>query len=180
MSEDLKDKPDPTAELKAMGLVSEALKGLASVSVERVLRWASEAHEVAYAGTGKKVDAGKGAKGESGKSAQQEDHFETAADLFAHANPQTDDMRALVVAYWVQQHEGLETWGAQAVSAILKNLGHPPTNITGSFTRLKTQKPSLVIQMQKAGSSRQARKTYKVTPPGLDAVRKMLAGEVEE
>jgi hypothetical protein len=38
------------------------------------------------------------------------------------------------------------------------------------------QKPALVLQLKKAGKSRQARKTYKVTVAGVKAVEAMLRG----
>jgi hypothetical protein len=56
----------------------------------------------------------------------------------------------------------------------LKNLGHAIPNITDALTSNIEKKPQRVIQLQKAGTSRQARKTYKVTHEGLVYVAGML------
>jgi hypothetical protein len=39
------------------------------------------------------------------------------------------------------------------------------------------KKPQRIVQLQKSGSSKQARKTYKVTHEGLVYVQGMLRGE---
>jgi len=46
------------------------------------------------------------------------------------------------------------------------------------LTQLIVRKPALVIQTHKSGSTKQARKRYRLTNEGLRAVERMLAGEV--
>jgi hypothetical protein len=42
------------------------------------------------------------------------------------------------------------------------------------------RKPPAVRQVQKTGSTRQARKKYRLTEPGIRSVQKMLKGETDE
>ncbi|HYG75984.1 MAG TPA: hypothetical protein VEK08_13350 [Planctomycetota bacterium] len=183
MSEAQEVKTDPAAELKAMESVSQALSGLQPNAKERVLRWAAEVHEVKLLNVPavkpqKSQAEPKGLERDSEELEQRQ--FKDVAEFFHMARPSTEDERALVVAYWFQQHEGKESWGSQLVQNQLKHIGEPVSNITKSFTRLKDQRPALVIQLEKSGSSRQGRKTYKVTHSGITYVKSMLSRITEE
>jgi DNA-binding PadR family transcriptional regulator len=68
---------------------------------------------------------------------------------------------------------------AQRVNTELKQLGHGVSNITRAFDALKSQKPALIMQTRKEGTSKQARKKYKVTTEGKKAVERMLSPELE-
>ena len=69
--------------------------------------------------------------------------------------------QVLVVAYWLQKIKGEE---AQQVNAELANLGHKIKNITDAFNSLMARSPALAI---KSGTSKQARKRYKLTTAGI-------------
>lgn len=103
--------------------------------------------------------------------------FETFAELFDAADPKTNADKALVAGYWLQVHDGVEGLDAQSANKLLKNLGHGLSNVTVALTTLKEQKPALVLQLKKSGSSQQARKTYKVTMAGIKAVKGMTGPE---
>jgi hypothetical protein len=47
-------------------------------------------------------------------------------------------------------------------------------HITSAFDTLKARKPAAVMQLKKSGSTRQARKTYKLTVAGKNAVELMI------
>jgi hypothetical protein len=98
------------------------------------------------------------------------------ASLCDLARPDTDAERALVAGYWLQCTQGQTEFTAQAVNDELKNLGHGVSNITNAFSSLKDQKPALVIQVRKDGTSQQARKKYRVTAEGKKAVDLMVRG----
>ena len=102
------------------------------------------------------------------------DDVQDLADLFDAAGPQTDAERALVVGYWLTESEGKSDFTSREVNSQLKNFGYPVANITSVFTRLMKRKPALAMQTAKTGTSRQARKRYKLTRAGDDAVRKLL------
>jgi hypothetical protein len=83
--------------------------------------------------------------------------------------------KALVVGYWFQVVQGQPDFGGQEVNSTLKNIGHGIANITDAFTTASSRKPSLVMQTQKTGTSRQARKQYKLTVAGVRWVESRLA-----
>jgi len=101
--------------------------------------------------------------------------FKTFAELFEAAQPNTNGDKALVAAYWLQNDQS-ESWDSQSANKLLKDLGHGLINITKAFDGLKAQKPALVLQLKKSGTSQQARKIYKVTKAGLDTVEAMIRG----
>jgi hypothetical protein len=56
-------------------------------------------------------------------------------------------------------------------------MGHRVPNITIAMDELQRQKPQLAVQLRKAGTTKQARKTYKITTEGIKYVEAMLKGE---
>jgi hypothetical protein len=167
-------KKDP--EVEAMGIVAGALDGLEDEVQARVLRWAGDRYGVSIGGkrqgsggdSRKDVDLGEG--GDPSEYAE-------LSDLFSAAAPATDEDRALVVAYWFQegQEEKQANVTGQQVNKELKNLGHGVRDITKVFNTLIATSPQQVIQTRKSGSSRQARKNYKVTKVGIRRVEELLA-----
>jgi len=63
---------------------------------------------------------------------------------------------------------------------MLKNLGHGIGNVTRACSALIAEKPALLMQVKKAGSTKQARKQYRLTTAGIQRVREMLAGRADE
>ena len=102
------------------------------------------------------------------------EEFESLGDFFDAADPQSEADRALVVAYWLQVVEGASDFESFPVNKHLKNLGHPVSNITRAFDSLMGQTPRLILQTSKSGSSKQARKKYKVTREGTKRIQLML------
>ena len=106
--------------------------------------------------------------------------FNSYADLVDAAQPATGLDRILVLAYWfqvVQEHEDLD---AQTINSELKNLGHPSLNITRDMESLIGRVPKMMLQVRKEGTTKQARKRYKLTREGIRAVDRMLgAGNPE-
>jgi len=99
--------------------------------------------------------------------------FSTFADFYDAADPKTQADGALVAAVWLLD-QGSEQFAALAINRELQNLGRRIGNITDALSSLQSKKPALVVQVKKAGRSRQARKTYKVTRPGIERVREMI------
>ena len=170
---------DPLAEVKAMQKLAEAVADLDPEATGRVLRWAAERYGVAVprtkAGTGAILGQSAAApqlvnNGNGGGTLQ----FSEFAELFAAASPDSEADKALVAGYWFQFLEEKPEFGGQEVNAALKNLGHYIKNITSAFDTLKGRKPAPVVQLKKSGSTRQARKTYKLTTTGKTAVEMMV------
>ena len=81
-----------------------------------------------------------------------------------------------MASYWAQVCENQSSFAAQTLNTQLKDLGYGVGNITEAFTALKSERPALVLQLKKSGTSRQARKTYKLTQEGVRRVQTMLRG----
>lgn len=161
-------------EVEAMGKLAEALDNLEDEQQARVLRWAADRYSV---GLGAKLGAGGGRGAPGGGMAGSVDpaDFQDVGDLIAAAEPSTDEDRALVVAYWLQElGEKQPTFTGQQVNTHLKNLGHGTYDITDLIGKLVATSPQLVLQTKKSGSSRQARKSYKVTTAGIKRVQDLI------
>jgi hypothetical protein len=102
--------------------------------------------------------------------------FKTFAELFDAADPQTAADKALVAGYWLQVCQGADNFDGQGANKELNHLGRKLGNVTNALSALNALRPSLAIQLAKSGSSRQARKTYKITVAGVEAVKAMLNG----
>jgi hypothetical protein len=103
--------------------------------------------------------------------------FGDLASLYHAANPTTLGQKVLVAGFWFQEVLGQSDLDAQQINTELKQLGHGILNITMAFGELLNRKPQLAIQTRKSGSSKQARKKYRLTREGLNRVRAMLRGE---
>jgi hypothetical protein len=85
--------------------------------------------------------------------------------------------KVLVTGFWFQEILGQTDLDAQQINGELKQLGHGILNITMAFGELMNRKPQLAIQTRKSGSSKQARKRYRLTREGLNRVKAMVRGE---
>jgi hypothetical protein len=157
------------AELKAMAQIETAMKDLADDERARVLQWVLSRFR--GKGTGKPLpEVGGNEEGSTDLS-----EYSGLSEFYEAAAAASEMDRALVVAYWYQFKEGATDVEAQKVNAQLKNLGHGVGNITRAFDALKSQKPALIIQTRKEGTSKQARKKYRVTGEGKKAVERLIA-----
>src|SRR5574342_650195 len=104
------------------------------------------------------------------------DAFPTLGELMGACGPDSHDRRVLLAAAFISHgsKDGLFT-GAQ-VNGALKHLGHRVENITRVLDALIAQRPAMVVPIRKQGSSRQARKVYKVTDAGQQEVQRLIAG----
>jgi hypothetical protein len=156
-------RADAATEVRALARVVEAVDGLDASAAQRVLEWAwkrfvgAVSHEppASRAPVGEHVDL---------------------ADLYVGARPVTDADKVLVVAYWHQVNKKKENLDAQTIHGDLKNLGYGVSNVTRACSALIREKPQLMIQVKKAGSTRQARKQYRLTAAGIQRVRDKLGG----
>jgi len=164
------------SEIKAMGEIATLVEQLQEDQRGRVIRYIVERFNIAGAAKGAKT-AGGAAQAESQIDPPAD--FEDFASLVDAAHPETDTMRALVAGYWLQACKGGLSFDAQTANTELKHLGHPSSNITSALGALISQKPALVLQLRKSGTSKQARKLYKITESGLRKVRAMMSGTGE-
>jgi len=155
-------------EIEAMGSLSRALTTLDPDARARVLRWASERYGIGLPpgtpGVPAQHDAVAPAPAQAGD----------LADLFDAANPTTQGEKVLVVAYWLQEVGGQPELESQEINDHLKHLGHGIPNITMALNDLMVRKPRLAIQTRKSGTTKQARKRYRLTTEGIRRVRSMI------
>jgi len=160
----------PSDEIAAMDAVAKAVENLDEAAVSRVLHWACARFGITATRGG-----GAGAPGLPDTGLKGLGGFESLADLYAAADPATDADRALIAGYWHQFVDGQETFGSQPLNAALKDLGRGVSNITRALDASMAQKPALVMQVRKSGTTKQARKLYKLTAAGKKAVEMMIA-----
>ncbi len=159
-------------EVKAMQAVVEALEAVEDAEARsRVIKWTAERFGVALA------QKGVPESGIEGGQVAQVLEYATFAELHSAASPGTESEHALVGGYWRQIVQTQTEFAAQEVNDDLKNLGHAIGNITVAFNYLRAKKPALVLQLQKSGTSKQARKKYKLTQAGVTEVERMIASE---
>jgi len=171
-------RPNPADELAAMQVVAKAMAPLDPAAMERVLYWAAGF----YLGTTgvslkSRQAVSSAAAGTIGVPADDEIGNMEVAEFFGRAGPNTDAGKALVLAYWLRRAKGVEEFDSQSLNAELTHLGHKVGNITRAFTVLMETRPQLVVQTRKQGTTRQARKRYKVTVEGMRRVEGMLRGD---
>jgi len=162
------------AEAKAIQGLVGVLEPLEETARKRVVTWAAHRYGTLASGIS---SAGMRRPKEGGGAADT--NFDGFSDLFAAAAPGTEAEMALVGGWW-QTSEGNPDFSSQLVNDQLKHLGHPLTNVTRAFDSLRAQKPALVMQIQKAGKTKQARKLYRLTHAGLELVRQMISQQKTE
>lgn len=165
-------------ELEAMNKIAKLLEPLDAAARARVLGWVINALDVpASARTGGvfTVSRNTGAA-PSGLGFG----FSTFAELFHAAGPKAEKEKALVAAYWIQRTSGVEQFASQQVNTELKHIGYGIGNITDALSQLIEERPSAVIQLKKEGSSKQARKVYKVTDAGIRRVSELVSSGEKE
>jgi hypothetical protein len=154
-------------ELAAMKKISDALEPLSDAARVRALQWAVSRFQGSRALAVLDQAASLTAIASNGGTDRG---YSTFAELFDAADPITEKEKALVAAYWMQICENEPSFPAQQLNDLLKDLGHRIGNITEALTGLKNERPALVLQLKKSGSSRQARKIYKLTQEGTKRV----------
>ena len=122
---------------------------------------------------------GKHQGSESGAAAESRgtsisDFSDIAEFLCPACAPETDAEKALVVSSWFQVVQGVDGIDTFKVNSVLKHLGYGIGNATRAFDQLMSQRPAPVIQLRKAGTTRQARKTFRVTDAGLKRIGQKL------
>jgi hypothetical protein len=158
-----------------MQKVAEAVSGLDADAVARVVRWMADAYNVTVgAASESRGGVATNPVEVNGNGANGIPEFTELAELYSAVSPESEADKALVVGYWTQFREGKAEFGAQEINTVLKNLGHSVKNITTAFDTLKARKPAPVMQLKKAGTTKQARKTYKLTLAGKSAVEAMI------
>jgi hypothetical protein len=158
-----------SAELQAMAQIEAALQGLDEEVRARVILWVNARYRGGSISSRKPLPPSE--EGETNEPGT----YETLAEFYDAARPSTDADKVLVVSYWYQFRENATDVESQKVNTDLKHLGHGVGNVTRAFEALKATKPALIIQTRKEGTTKQARKRYKVTGEGKKAVERLVS-----
>ena len=164
------------AEIAAMSAIVDALENLDAEARARVLHWAGAKYSVKVSSAAVEQnieDLREMPENDSDQDKPSE--FETFADLYSESSPAKDPEKVLVAAYWHQVIKGKKELTSAQLNKDLANLGHKITNINVKFNVLIGSKPQLALQIKKSGSTKQARKKYKLTQAGIAKVQGMLA-----
>lgn len=163
-------------ELVAMAAVLEALLPLDEDARARVINWIVGRLGIKAARTTRLDSVRETDDGDVSTDATSSNiEYSSFAELCSAASPATDAQKALVAGYWFQEVEGQENFGSQECNDQLKHFGTPIGNVTRAFDVLKNAKPQLVMQIQKAGKTQQARKKFKLTHAGVQEVKRLLS-----
>lgn len=164
-------------EFEAMHAVFAALEPLDAASRERVLMYIARRLQVAMDHQhSPRTGISGGGQLDRAPASASEQQFSSLAELHEAARPVLSKDRVLVAAYWLQVYEGADSFVSFQVNKALKDLGHGVAHITREIDALRQQTPALVLQLKKSGTTRQARKTYKVTAAGISAIKAMIDG----
>jgi hypothetical protein len=164
-------------EPEIMSKIAKLLEPLDTAGRSRVLGWIVSAMNIRAL---PRMGGGSQASATNEPGSVGDSQFPTFAELFHAAAPSSEKEKALVAACWVQRSSGVDQFSAQQINTELKHIGHRVANITDALSQLIGERPNLVIQLIKSGSSKQARKTYKVTDAGVRRVSEMLNDETGE
>ena len=163
-------------EVSAMAAVNAALAGLEPDAVARVLRWAADRYKVLLPATGK-VKATEKEEPKAFEDSEEEGETATYAhfsDFFDAADPTTEEDRVLVAGYWFQGLQGESELDSQSLNKELKNTGHGISHMPRALNGLMNAKPRLLVQLKKKGTTKQARRRFKLTSEGIKKVKGML------
>ncbi len=155
-----------------MATLASALHPLPEEARARVLSWARSR----YGGTTGAAIPWAARVDEAGRHRLALDSFPALGELMGACSPDSDDRRALLAAAYISHRSEGGTFTGAQVNGALKHLGHRVDNITRALDALIAKRPAMVVQLRKSGTSRQARKLYKVTDAGLQEVQRLIAG----
>ena len=106
-----------------------------------------------------------------------DEHAEKAPSfdsLLERWTPTTQQDLALLGAYYFNVVLVQDSVSGADINRVLKDHGRGSKNITQDLGAHISSQPSLILQVKKSGNSRQARKLYKITSPGIKYVEARL------
>lgn len=190
----MKDSISDDSELLAMHSVAKALNPLDEAARRRVFVWTRDKFGFGPAGSApvliqkqqpdvappRGAETGQEAAVQTGGAMRRYGRFPAFADFYHALSPKTDSERALAAAAWMQDAISPTGFDGFSANKLLKQLGYKVSNITRSFDLLMEGHPSAIMQLRKAGTSQQARKSYKVTDAGFKRIQNLLVLEKPE
>lgn len=160
------------SELEALLKIESIMEGLDTEQSRRVLIWLHDKY-------GHHADGLRFPTANQSMIEKISANFSNFAEFYDIVQPKGNALKALCACYWFDYLEHGRKFNAQILNSELKQLGHGISNITAALTALKDEKPSLVLQVKKSGTSRQARKEYQITESGRKRIDEMIGDRDE-
>lgn len=164
-------------ELEAINAILKAFDPLDADGRGRVFQYVANRLGIAakpFAGSGSQSTTKPPPHASGGGMPSDGAKFDSFADLFHAAKPETNAQKALVAGYWLQICQNAQDFTAQAANSALKDLGYGIQNITSALDELRETQPVQIAQIQKSGTTKQARKKYKLTHAGVTVAEGMI------
>lgn len=162
---------DLDLEIQSMATTAKALAGLDDAARQRVIKWLSEKFNTTLSGPSVEDVP---IKDNDSDGSIENQNFNEFADLFNACNPENDDERLLIGAYWCQVVEGNNSWFSVSVNKLLKSTGYGIGKIDRVLSRALKQKPAKIIQIKRSGNNPQAKKSCKLTTEGITSIKSKL------
>ncbi len=105
--------------------------------------------------------------------------YKNIENLFLAAEIKSVGSRVLLAAAYLQEKNDYEEMSSYDINSRLKKLGYGVSNITTAINTLLNKKTPLMMQTKKEGTSKQAKRKFKVTEEGLDLAKTFLRSAVE-
>ncbi len=102
------------------------------------------------------------------------EEFDSIEELFLTSDVKKVSHRILLAAAYLQEKNDLTEVSSLEINTQLKKLGYGVTNITTLINGLLNKKPPLMEVTKKEGTTKQARRKFKVTEPGFDVARNFV------
>lgn len=113
---------------------------------------------------------------EEGPRSLDRDSPASFGDLVQRWRPGTQPEWVLLAAYFLTKYEGTQLLTGHAMNKILRHHGTRVLNITRAISYNVDANPATMLQVKKDGTSKQARKSYRITTQGMTAVEGHLLG----
>jgi hypothetical protein len=173
---------DNDPELLALNQANNAIKDLPEEARGRIVAWLINKYSIQSPYSQKQSSSDTSQKVLSEPSSSEEAEapilnsydYDTAAEFLSKCKTATDSQRALAISAYLQEKQGKRDLTGYEINHELQQIGYKASNITKAIKSLSGKKPQLMIQTKKAGTSRQAKKNYKVTEEGLKEVQRMI------
>jgi hypothetical protein len=102
--------------------------------------------------------------------------YRSIETLFLSSNVKTVPSKILLAAAYLQEKLNFEEISSFDINSRLKKMGYGVPNISSSLNSLLNKEPPLMLQIRKAGDSKQAKRKFRVTEEGLQLARTYLRG----
>jgi len=162
---------DTKAALDKLRAINAEVIGLDPLLKERAIALLLQSEFTATTGAAVSSRTIGGAPSPSAPAGSSETDFAALVERWV---PNNGNEWALLAAYHLTnaRPEGVVT--GQEINTVLKHHGKGVSNVTKTISRLARADPALMLQVRKDGTSRQARKSYKVTTSGITFVEERL------